>query len=201
VQAIAIKRNHSGPTVRKPVWAAHVAQPIPPGALVLSSSSDFEEFFEPLYADISSHLWLIEGAKFAPPPTWEDSYDEVLDRPRGREIDEYFGYRAAVQDDHDPDALWVALSGFVPRYARYLCDDWCQLAGVAGWSGDLRDLLGLAEREQTALWRLPMVEVWFSNIDAAFWQLASRRAGLIDRVVDRLARRADVRIERLDLGE
>ena len=199
LQAIAIRRNHQGPTVRKPVWAPASTRPVPPGALVLGSTTDFEELFEPLYPDISTHLWLIEGARFATPPSWEESCDDALDRPCGPELDEYLRYRAAGSDDRDPEALWVALPGFVPRYARYLDDDWCQLAGVAGWSGDPHDLLRLAASEQVALWRLPMVEVWFRNVDAACWQVASRRAGLIERVVEWLAPRADLRIEALQL--
>ncbi len=200
VQAIKVSRNHHGPTVRKSIWAPAVNEPTPSGALVLSTASDFEEFFEPLYSEMSSYHWLIQGALFATPPVWEQSYDEVLDRPRGPEIDEYFAYQVEVTDRNHPDLLWVARPGFVPRYARYLVDDWCQLAGVAAWSGDAKDLLRLAEAEQIALWQLPMVEVWFKNVDAALWQFASKRAGLIERVAANLAQRADIRVEQFDLG-
>jgi len=200
VQAITLRRNHAGPRVRKPVWAPAVNDSTPPGALVLSTGSDFEEFFEPLYSEISSYHWLIEGAQFSTPPAWERSHDKVLDRPRGPEIDEYFAYQVAAKDGNRPDWLWLARPGFVPRYAKYLVDDWCQIAGVTAWAGDAQALLRLADAEQVALWRLPMVEVWFQNVDAALWQFASKRSGLIERLAAHLAHRGDVRIEQLDLG-
>ena len=108
-------------------------------------------------------------------------------------------YTVSVRDAESPGDLWLAKPGFVARYSRYLADDWCQLAGVRTWAGDPGQLLERAESEQVALWRLPEVEVWFQNVDAALWRFAAREPALVRRTTDHLSSRSDLRVSRLRL--
>ena len=96
--------------------------------------------------------------------------------------------------------LWVAAAGFLPRYAKYLHDDWCQIAGVRAPVADPAALLRLAGAHQGDLRRMPGVEVYFENVDAAFWRFCANDPALLELIAAHLKSRSDVRIRALSEG-
>ena len=164
------------------------------------SRTDFEDFFSCLYPSLQESAWFLENAMIAPPAEWEERSDSVLDRPRGPEWDEFFGFIVAVADPEGASSLRLMSAGFVPRYGRYLVDDWCELAALPSALATPATLAAAAGRAPGTLWQLPFIEASFHNVDAAFWEFRAHDASLVLAVQHHLAGRRDVRIDPLPVG-
>ena len=158
-------------------------------------TSDFMRYFASILPTLRPYAWLISEAMFGLPPEWEQGYDSVRDRPMGPEWDRFLGYSIAVLDSNSPWTLSLQAPGFVEEYAKFLVDDWCDIAavpvGVA--SPEL-----LQEAAGDLLWRLPEVVVCFSNIDAGPWEFRAREETMVNGLRKTLARRADVETVELE---
>lgn len=162
------------------------------------SRTDLDAFFGPVLPMLAGYAWVLEGALCRWPEDADEWYDQELDLPRGRQADAFFEYRQAVLQPESPWALWLALPGFLPRYGKYLVDDSCQIAGVPAPVSDPVGLLHLAKASEVDLRRLPGVEVYFENVDAAFWRFFSTRHDLIDTVIDHVRAEPGLRLTELD---
>jgi hypothetical protein len=191
VKGIAVRRTWTGSTVRHQPWQPRPTE-VPSGALVIASYTDFHEYFEPLYPLLAGYPWLSEDLRFAPPPAWYDGpYDPDLDRYGSAQWNEFWSH--LVAEDRGPERRAVWAPGFLERYARFLSDDWCSIIGVPGpASGDL------LEASRGIMWPQALdvvrADVAFVNVDAAYWEVFSSRADILDIVRRHLAHRSDLRL-------
>src|SRR5262245_35237379 len=130
--------------------------------------TDFTRFFGAVLEAFDSCAWLVRGAIFALPPEWELGYDVQRDRPIGPEWDKFLGYALAVEDSRKVSTLSLQAPGFLQHYARYLVDDWCELAAIPR-DAATSELVHRAAK-CAHLCELPAVIAYFANVDGAFWE-------------------------------
>ena len=163
---------------------------------VREGTTDFVRYFAGALPTLQPYAWLISAAIFSLPPDWEQGYDTVRDRPTGPEWDRFLGYRIAVLDSNSPWTLSLQAPGFVHEYAKFLVDDWCDIAAVPVEVANPELLQAAAGCDH--LWRLPEVVACFSNIDAGPWEFRAREDAMVNDLRKILGRRADVEIVELE---
>jgi hypothetical protein len=162
---------------------------------VRQGRTDFVRFFGGALAAFESCAWLVRGAIFALPPEWELGYDVERDRPLGPEWDKFLGYAVAVEDARNPSTLSLQAPGFLQQYARYLVDDWCDIAAVPHDAATPQ----LVQRatKYAHLYELPEVVACFSNIDAGAWEFRATDERVVADLQMKLRERPDVDLRAL----
>jgi hypothetical protein len=188
MEGISIGRNHSGPVVRHDGRVLSVLSNLDGsaghGVLRLSSLTDFEEFFAPLFPLLADHSWLVQGAEFSLTESQISQFNADVLANAGDS--RFFG------------------RGFLQRWARQLVDDWCVLLGFRSPPADPHALAsaaagGLASADILAMTPLP--DCAFINVDAVRWTFYAQDEALLALAREYIATRADLRVWRLRLGE
>jgi hypothetical protein len=181
------------------VESQHVPLDSDAPVLELSQLTDFVEFFYPVFEHIRSYHWLLDDVTFAPPQDWDEQYDLEADRHRGAQWDAFFGEIVASHQ-----SLRVATPGFLEKYAAYICDDWCDIVGLAECPPDPQGFLEayVGGPMSTVLPHLdPPAEVAFFCIDGVRWEVFASGDAIVARVRDHLGGRGDLAVNDLALRD
>jgi len=198
MRGLSVRRKHRGPVVRRVPGNSDPLE-LTDDVLLLDQLTDFDEFFAPIYPDVRTLPWLIDGAEFYLPKEWDHQFDTMLDRYRGPEIDSFFAEHIATQDQRT-----VVVPGFVERYGKYLMDDWCDIIGLAEAPTDPEEFLRTLPDGPWARFLptlRPQVEVAFFCIDGARWEVFAHSQEFLSAVRDHLSPRKDVQIREMSLHE
>ncbi|MEO1132122.1 MAG: hypothetical protein AAFX40_05370 [Cyanobacteria bacterium J06639_1] len=203
MQGISICRNHSGAIVRQVNgWHSEVAfshSTVAP--LVLSQSTDFVEFFAPLFPAIASRYWLLEDVAFAFPSGWDGWHAETHQFEPSTAWDAFLGEHLALNGD-----FRLVRPRFLESYARYFSDDWCAIAGFAtAPESPLRFLETYARHVGMPADKLRKLntelDILFLCVDGLMWELFARDRRLLAIVQQHLAGRQDLHVEPLTLEQ
>lgn len=152
--------------------------------LEIDGLGDFDLFFSPVLERLESLHWFVSGASFTTPEEWDRVFDETQDRYRGPELDELDGHIYAEIGT----GVFLARPGFLPKYSRYLIDDWCEIIGLEGPVDDVGGFTASYGRETSYEERIaalePAASACFFCIDGVYWEFFSVDAHLVDTVRD-----------------
>jgi hypothetical protein len=127
----------------------------------------FETFFGPILPRLAAFHWLYDEFPFA---GWEDDDPEFM-RLCDARCDE--GYLP-------PDTL-------LPKFARYVINDWADLYGFAQRPPeDVRRRLG-ARRQADYRWLSGIVDICFFNVDGAYWEIYAADDRILNEVAAHVA--------------
>ena len=115
----------------------------------------FEELIEPVRDQICAYYWILENQNFEYFSDYENKYDKLI-------IEESRLTR-------------LTRKGFIPDYAKYIIPDWGQIYGI-------KDRLSIVTINLDKNFIEKAVDLYFSCIDGAYWEVYSRNVEIIEKI-------------------
>ena len=142
-------------------------------------SNEFEFFFKPILAKLSGYYWIVEDDSFMWPSEWDhmSSYDSENDKYTDGPMKEALEYLRCIDEDKYSGLL--GSPGLIPKYAKYVNIDWNDLFGFQNkikspktWMKNYWQTTAKNRHSYIA----KTTDIWFSNIDGAYWTIWARNA-------------------------
>lgn len=150
-------------------------------AAVPAGMSAFAFFFAPILPELASAYWLYESFPFR---TWADDSDYM------RLVDTVPGEHGCITPDT-----------FLPRYARFVADDWASLFGFSRAPSSAEFLSHFVANPRDYTFISERVDLCFFNVDGAWWEFYSQQQEPLDLVAEYASTLSDVRVEAWTLAQ
>ncbi|MBN1903958.1 MAG: hypothetical protein JW927_02570 [Deltaproteobacteria bacterium] len=115
----------------------------------------FHELIEPVRDGIKDYYWILDNQDFKYFSDYENKYDELI-------IEE-------------SQLTRLTRKGFIPDYAKYIIQEWGQIYGI-------KDKLSIATINLNKDFIKKTVDIYFSCIDGAYWEVYARNAEIIEKI-------------------
>jgi len=160
-----------------------------PGPPVPTGISDFAFFFDPILAPLAQHWWMFDDC-----PT---------STPRDATVDDIDIYEDYVCEELSPWAgkRFAPPGVLLPRFGRFIRDDWITLFGTPSQPNPDRFLSALETVGDEDRLVEEHVAILFRNVDGAYWEMYAKQTELLAAVALHI-RTVDLPLlEDLDLSE
>lgn len=141
---------------------------------------DFRTCFRSILPTFDDHCWIVQqGAFLQFPLDWVDA--STYDEPRGRHVDGPLGRFDALRLDA-ADGYESYGPGLLPEFAAGITEDWNELFAFLEPVSSLRDWVARRFGDERAEHVAATATACFLNVDAAYWEIHARDAGMIEVV-------------------
>jgi hypothetical protein len=185
MKGLRIGRNYKGPTLRStdPEVIRQEKSKNPTILVISDGLSDFYRYFSIILPELSNYSWVFE----------EDCLS--MEEKRWNELDKLILEKK--------DQYKYAKPGFIQKFANFIHDDWCNIFGFTSPIDNLDNFIKKywASKNDRNKFLSQTVDIYFVNIDAAFWEVYSKNENLLTIVSSEVKKDKDYYVNDCNLME